>query len=56
MSPAVARTGKIKLNHDAVVPRSRIPAMLDFIEELGRDTGFLIPRSDMRATAIFTST
>ena len=43
MSPAVARTGKIKLNHDAVVPRSRIPAMLDFIEELGRDTGFLIP-------------
>jgi FAD/FMN-containing dehydrogenase len=43
MSPAVARTGRIKLNHDAVVPRSRIPAMLDFIEELGRDTGFLIP-------------
>jgi len=43
MSPAVARTGKIKLNHDAVVPRSRIPAMLHFIEELGRDTGFLIP-------------
>jgi glycolate oxidase len=43
MSPAVARTGKIKLNHDAVVPRSRIPTMLDFVEELGRDTGFLIP-------------
>jgi len=43
MSPAVARTGKIKLNHDAVVPRSRIPAMLDFIEELGRGAGFLIP-------------
>src|SRR6266540_2996199 len=43
MSPDVARTGKIKLNHDAVVPRSRIPAMLDFIEELSRDTGFLIP-------------
>jgi glycolate oxidase len=43
MSPAVARTGRIKLNHDAVVPRSRIPAMLDFIEEIGRDTRFLIP-------------
>src|SRR6185295_1798613 len=31
MSPAVARTGVIKLNHDAVVPRSRIPEMLSFI-------------------------
>ena len=43
MSPAVARTGVIKLNHDAVVPRSRIPAMLAFVEELGKRTGFLIP-------------
>jgi glycolate oxidase len=43
MSPAVARTGKIKLNHDAVVPRSRIPAMLNFIEDLSRRSGFLIP-------------
>lgn len=43
MSPAVARTGVIKLNHDAVVPRSRIPAMLEFLEELGRRSGFLIP-------------
>jgi len=43
MSPAVARTGKIKLNHDAVVPRSRIPEMLDFIEGLSRRSGFLIP-------------
>jgi glycolate oxidase len=43
MSPAVARTGRIKLNHDAVVPRSRIPAMLDFIEDLSRRSGFLIP-------------
>jgi glycolate oxidase len=43
MSPAVARTGRIKLNHDVVVPRSRIPAMLDFIEELSRCAGFLIP-------------
>lgn len=43
MSPAVARTGRIKLNHDAVVPRSRIPAMLDFIEGLSHRSGFLIP-------------
>ncbi len=43
MSPAVARTGVIKLNHDAVVPRSRIPAMLAFVEELSARSGFLIP-------------
>jgi glycolate dehydrogenase FAD-linked subunit len=43
MSPAVARTGKIKLNHDIVVPRSRIPLMLEFLEELGGNSGFLIP-------------
>lgn len=43
MSPAVARTGIIKLNHDVVVPRSRIPAMLDFLEALSRSSGFLIP-------------
>jgi glycolate oxidase len=43
MSPAVARTGRIKLNHDAVVPRSRIPDMLAFLEDLSRRSGFLIP-------------
>jgi glycolate oxidase len=43
MSPAVARMGAIKLNHDAVVPRSRIPEMLDFVEDLSRRSGFLIP-------------
>jgi glycolate oxidase len=43
MSPAVARTGAIKLNHDAVVPRSRIPAMLTFLEKLSARTGLLIP-------------
>jgi glycolate oxidase len=43
MSPAVARTGKIKLNHDIVVPRSRIPQMLEFLEELGGSSGLLIP-------------
>lgn len=43
MSPAVARTGIIKLNHDVVIPRSRIPEMLDFLEGLGKRSGFLIP-------------
>ncbi|MCI0338764.1 MAG: FAD-binding protein, partial [Acidobacteria bacterium] len=43
MSPAVARTGVIKLNHDVVVPRSRIPQMLAFLEDLSRRSGFLIP-------------
>src|SRR5262249_22295821 len=43
MSPAVARTGIIKLNHDAVVPRSRIPEMLSFIESLSARCGLLIP-------------
>ena len=43
MSPAVARTGVIKLNHDAVVPRSRIPEMLDFLEDLHGRTGLLLP-------------
>ncbi len=43
MSPAVAKTGVIKLNHDVVVPRSRIPEMLDFLEDLGHRSGFLIP-------------
>lgn len=43
MSPAVARTGKIKLNHDAVVPRSRIPEMLYACEQLSQASGFIIP-------------
>ena len=43
MSPAVARTGILKLNHDVVIPRSRIPAMLNFLEDLSRRSGFLIP-------------
>ncbi|MEO6725912.1 MAG: FAD-linked oxidase C-terminal domain-containing protein [Blastocatellia bacterium] len=43
MSPAVAKTGIIKLNHDVVVPRSRIPEMLEFLEGLSKRSGFLIP-------------
>lgn len=43
LSPAVKRTGKKKINEDIVVPRSRIPEILAFIEEMGRKYGFLIP-------------
>lgn len=43
MSPAVAKTGIIKLNHDVVVPRSRIPEMLEFLQALSARSGFLIP-------------
>ena len=35
--------GNLAANHDAVVPRSRIPEMLEFIEDLSRKSGFLIP-------------
>jgi glycolate oxidase len=43
MSPAVARTGVIKLNQDAVIPRSRIPEMLEFLEALHLETGLRLP-------------
>ncbi len=43
LSPAVKRTGVRKINEDVVVPRSRIPELLAFIEEVGRHYGFLIP-------------
>lgn len=43
LSPAVRQTGKRKINEDIVVPRSRIPEILAFIEDVGRRYGFLIP-------------
>jgi glycolate oxidase len=43
LSPAVKRTGKRKINEDVVVPRSRIPELLKFIEDVGARYGFLIP-------------
>jgi glycolate oxidase len=43
LSPAVKRTGKRKINEDIVVPRSRIPEILAFIEDVGRRYHFLIP-------------
>lgn len=43
LSPAVRRTGRRKINEDAVVPRSRIPEFLAFLEQTGQKYGLLIP-------------
>jgi glycolate oxidase len=43
MSPAVKKTGAVKINHDIVVPRSRIPEMLAFLEGVSARYGFPIP-------------
>jgi glycolate oxidase len=43
LSPAVKRTGARKINEDVVVPRSRIPELLAFIEDVERRYNFLIP-------------
>ena len=37
------RTGAVKINHDIVIPRSRIPAMLAFLEGVSARYGFPIP-------------
>lgn len=43
LSPAVKRLGVRKINEDVVVPRSRIPELLTFIEDISTRYGFLIP-------------
>ncbi len=43
MSPAVKKTGAVKINHDIVIPRSRIPEMLAFLEGVSARYGFPIP-------------
>ena len=43
MSPAVKKTGAVKINHDVVIPRSRIPEMLSFLEKTSAKYGFPIP-------------
>jgi glycolate oxidase len=43
MSPAVKKTGAVKINHDIVVPRSRIPEMLAFLEGVSARYGFPLP-------------
>jgi glycolate oxidase len=36
LSPAMKKFGTLKLNEDVVVPRSRVPALVERIEEIGR--------------------
>src|SRR5262249_34954410 len=43
MSPAVGRLRPRKLNNDVVVPRTRIPDLLDFVDELAARLRLLIP-------------
>jgi glycolate oxidase len=43
LSPAVKKTGVRKINEDVVVPRSRIPELMAFIEQVGNRYGFPIP-------------
>ncbi|MBL8205546.1 MAG: FAD-binding protein [Blastocatellia bacterium] len=43
MSPAVKKTGAVKINHDIVIPRSRIPEMLAFLEGVSARYGYRIP-------------
>ncbi len=43
MSQAVGRLRPRKLNNDVVVPRTRIPDLLDFVEELAARDHLLIP-------------
>jgi glycolate oxidase len=37
LSPALKATGRLKVNHDVVVPRGRIPELFAVIEEIKRD-------------------
>lgn len=43
LSPALKTLAPLKLNHDVVVPRARIPDLLDLVARLGRDYRLRIP-------------
>jgi glycolate oxidase len=43
ISPAVGRLRPVKLNQDVVVPRTKIPDLLDFVDEISARDGLLIP-------------
>ncbi len=43
MSPAVGRLRPRKLNNDVVVPRTKIPDLLDFVDDLAARLDLLIP-------------
>ncbi len=36
LSPAIKKYGSLKLNEDVVVPRSRVPELIEGVEEIGR--------------------
>ncbi len=36
LSPAIKKFGSLKLNEDVVVPRSKVPELIDRVEEIGR--------------------
>ena len=36
LSPAIKKFGTLKLNEDVVVPRSRVPELVEMVEEIGR--------------------
>ncbi len=42
ISPALFRLGQDKINEDIVVPRSRIPEMVEWIDELRKSTGLTV--------------
>ena len=36
LSPAIKKFGTLKFNEDVVVPRSRVPELIERVEEIGR--------------------
>ena len=57
VSLALRATGLLKINHDVVVPRGRVPELFAVVEELKRRrTGCASPSSVTPATATSTST
>ena len=57
LSLALRATGLLKINHDVVVPRGRVPELFDVDRRAAaRRTGCASPRSVTPATATSTST
>ena len=57
VSLALRATGLLKINHDVVVPRGRVPELFDVDRgDEARHTACASPRSGMPATATSTST
>ena len=42
VSLALRATGLLKINHDVVVPRGRVPELFDVVEELKREFGLRV--------------